>query len=142
MRTVILQLSALLLAAWYVPRAVFPVLLANVSRPAVIQPAPDVTQRIIMAAADAGLPPRIALLRFWHESRWKHSNLGKVIESQGNCGISQLNRKYTRNACLMTEAESIREGVRQLAGYWSEFGDERLVVLAYVSGPTVARRRR
>lgn len=106
------------------------------------EPTPDITQRVIQAALDAGLPPEIALQRFWAESRFIHSKDGLIVKSLGNCGIAQLNETFNPGACSMTEDESIREGVRQLAEYWREFGDERRVVTAYVQGISAARRVR
>lgn len=126
-----LMLVALKLAA--------PTLVTNSLRPSTPRPNPDISQRIIFPALDQELPPDIALIRFWEESRWTHMRDGAVIESNGNCGIAQLNAKYNPGACQMTETESIHEGVRQLADYWREFEDRRLVMIAYTAGPAVAR---
>lgn len=138
MRRILALFVLIVAAAWFVPRAALPILRANARRPAVEHRSSTV-ERIVLAASDAGLPPRIAVLRFWHESRWQHMRSGRVIESMGNCGIAQLNRRYTKGACSMTEEQSIREGVRQLAGYWREFGSVGLTVTAYTKGPGVAR---
>ncbi len=100
-------------------------------------------ERIVSASMDAGLPPHIALDRFWHESRWRHTVDGKILRDNGqDCGIAQLRERWTPGACSMTEDESIHEGVRQLAGYWREFHDERLTRIAYVAGASVARKAR
>ncbi len=134
----VLLLSALMVAMFAaIPKGLIDAYRANYLRPHVPHRT-SVVERIVLAAADAGLPPRIAVLRFWYESRWRHTDAsGYILESNGNCGIAQLNRRYTRAACAMTEEESIREGVRQLAGYQREFG-ERLALIAYTHGPSIA----
>ncbi len=104
---------------------------------------PSTIERIVSASMDAELPPHIALDRFWHESRWRHIVDGKILRNNGHdCGIAQLSLRWNPGACDMTEDQSIREGVRQLAGYWREFHDERLVRISYTAGESVARRSR
>ncbi len=105
---------------------------------------PSTIEKIVTASMDAGLPPQIALDRFWHESKWVHAVDGVILRGDHgqDCGIAQLRERWTPGACSMTEDESIHEGVRQLATYWRRFHSERLTRIAYVSGLSVALRHK
>lgn len=107
--------------------------------PVIVQP--STIEKIVTASMDVGLPPHIALDRFWHESRWRHIVDGKVLRNNvHDCGIAQLQERFNPGACSMTEDQSIHEGVRQLSSYWNRFHSERLTRIAYVSGLSVALR--
>ncbi len=109
----------------------------------VVTAQPSTIEKIVTASMDAGLPPQIALDRFWHESRWRHTVDGIILRNNTHdCGIAQLNERFNPKACSMSEDQSIHEGVRQLATYWRLFHSERLARIAYVSGLSVALRHR
>lgn len=125
-----------------VPHYGRPIVQANDSRPDVPPRSPSTEERIAFAAVDAGLPPRIALARFWEESRYRHVDEdGNVLRgSLDDCGIAQLRERFFPGSCSMTEDESIQAGVELMAEYWEEFHSARLVHLAYKAGPAAARK--